>query len=116
MPDIGVPELLIIALIVVLLFGPGKVADIGGSLGKGIREFRRVTREDDDAPGGAAANGSAPPATGTPPALGDAGAANGAVSTPGAARVRFCTECGGQVREGQKFCTSCGTAVTAGVT
>ena len=30
MPDLGVPELLIIAVIVLLLFGPGKAADIGG--------------------------------------------------------------------------------------
>jgi sec-independent protein translocase protein TatA len=37
MPDLGVPELLIIAVIVLLLFGPGKAADIGGSLGKSIR-------------------------------------------------------------------------------
>ena len=50
MPDIGVPELLIIAVIVVLLFGPGKAADLGGSLGKSIREFRRASSADDDAP------------------------------------------------------------------
>lgn len=50
MPDLGVPELLIIAVIVLLLFGPGKAADIGGSLGKSIREFRKATREDDEPP------------------------------------------------------------------
>ena len=50
MPDIGVPELLIIAVIVVLLFGPGKAADLGGSLGKSIREFRRASSGADDPP------------------------------------------------------------------
>ena len=46
MPEVGVPELLIIAFVVLLLFGPGKAADLGSSLGKGIREFRRETAGD----------------------------------------------------------------------
>lgn len=37
---IGAPELAIIAIIVVLIFGVGKLGDIGGALGRGIREFR----------------------------------------------------------------------------
>ncbi len=39
--DIGAPELLIILAIVVVLFGAGRVAEIGRGLGRGIREFRR---------------------------------------------------------------------------
>ncbi len=42
------PELLIILLIVVLLFGVGRLSRIGGELGKGIREFRRGLRGDED--------------------------------------------------------------------
>jgi sec-independent protein translocase protein TatA len=38
--DFGVPELLIILVIVVLLFGPGRIGKIAGELGKGIRSFR----------------------------------------------------------------------------
>jgi sec-independent protein translocase protein TatA len=38
--DIGVPELIIILLVVVLLFGPGRIGKISGELGKGIRAFR----------------------------------------------------------------------------
>ncbi len=38
--DIGVPELLIVLVIVVLLFGPGRIGNIAGELGKGIRSFR----------------------------------------------------------------------------
>ena len=41
MPDIGIPELLIILVIIILLFGPGRIGKMGGELGKGIREFRQ---------------------------------------------------------------------------
>ncbi len=38
--DIGAPELLIILVIVVLLFGPGRIGNVAGELGKGLRSFR----------------------------------------------------------------------------
>ena len=39
MPDIGIPELLIILVIVLILFGPGRLAGVGSALGQSIREF-----------------------------------------------------------------------------
>ena len=36
----GLPELLLVLLIVVLLFGPGRIGKLAGELGKGIRSFR----------------------------------------------------------------------------
>ncbi len=38
--DIGWPELLIVLVIVLLLFGPGRLGKIAGEVGKGIRSFR----------------------------------------------------------------------------
>ncbi|HEX8682047.1 MAG TPA: twin-arginine translocase TatA/TatE family subunit [Ardenticatenaceae bacterium] len=38
---LGVPELVIILIILVLVFGVGKLADVGGAMGRGIREFKR---------------------------------------------------------------------------
>ena len=38
--DIGVPELLIVLVIVILLFGPGRIGQVAGEIGKGIRNFR----------------------------------------------------------------------------
>jgi sec-independent protein translocase protein TatA len=38
--DIGMPELLIVLVVIVLIFGPGRLAKTMGELGKGIRSFR----------------------------------------------------------------------------
>jgi sec-independent protein translocase protein TatA len=40
MPDLGWPEILIIILIVVVIFGAGKLPEVGGALGKSVRDFR----------------------------------------------------------------------------
>ena len=44
---LGSSETLIIILILVLLFGAGKIPELAKSLGKGIREFRRATKDED---------------------------------------------------------------------
>ena len=41
--SIGLPELLIILVIIIIIFGVGRLPEIGGALGKGIREFRRAS-------------------------------------------------------------------------
>jgi sec-independent protein translocase protein TatA len=38
--DLGIPELIIILVIILLLFGPGRIGKIAGEVGKGIRNFR----------------------------------------------------------------------------
>lgn len=43
--DIGFPELVLIMVIALLVFGPGKMAEIGRELGKGVRDFRRATSD-----------------------------------------------------------------------
>ena len=45
---IGTQELLIIFLIVLLLFGANRIPEIGRALGKGIRDFKRATRDVED--------------------------------------------------------------------
>ena len=44
----GGQELLVILLIVLVLFGGSKIASLGDGLGKGIRNFRRSLKDDDD--------------------------------------------------------------------
>lgn len=43
--DIGLPELMIIFVVALLVFGPGKLAEIGRELGRGVREFRKATTD-----------------------------------------------------------------------
>jgi sec-independent protein translocase protein TatA len=43
---LGLPELLLIAGIALLIFGPSKLADLGKGLGEGIRGFKDAVRED----------------------------------------------------------------------
>lgn len=53
MPDLGVPELLIIAFIVILLFGTKKLPDAARSVGRSLRIFKAETkglRDDADTP------------------------------------------------------------------
>ena len=44
MPNLGAPEILIILLVALLVFGPRKLPELGKSLGAGLREFRRSTQ------------------------------------------------------------------------
>lgn len=76
-------HLILILLIALILLGPGRIGDLGGQLGRSVREFR-------DASEGQA------PTTPDAPALG-AG--------------MYCTSCGHALPREAKFCTSCGKPV-----
>jgi len=47
MPNLGPTELIIILVIVIIIFGVGKLPEIGGALGKGIREFKTASKDGD---------------------------------------------------------------------
>ena len=46
----SMPELLIVLAIVVLLFGAKKIPDLAKGIGKGIKDFKKAVKEDDDEP------------------------------------------------------------------
>lgn len=92
---IGPFEGIIILAVVVLIFGVGKLSDVGGALGKSIREFRKAAKEPDEAD---QLSVSVSDPEDAPAAAGNA-----------------CTKCGAQVNSQTKFCAECGTAVSAAV-
>jgi sec-independent protein translocase protein TatA len=42
------PELLVILVIILIIFGAGKLPEIGGAIGKGIKNFKKASREPDE--------------------------------------------------------------------
>ena len=99
---LGVPELLIIAFIIVLIFGVGRLPEVGGAVGKGIKEFRKAaTDESASTTGESAAPAAAPGA----PVEDEAAATE----------TRFCGECGARNARSAKFCAECGHSVQAAV-
>lgn len=83
MPSLGPTELVVILVLAIVLFGAGKIGDIGGALGKSIREFRHAANEDE-------------PRVET----------TQQPTTPGP--QKFCPSCGAAVRETDRFCSACG--------
>ncbi|HEY2433015.1 MAG TPA: twin-arginine translocase TatA/TatE family subunit [Vicinamibacterales bacterium] len=45
---LGIPELIIILMIVILIFGANRLPEIGRGIGKGIRNFKDATKEGED--------------------------------------------------------------------
>jgi sec-independent protein translocase protein TatA len=91
---IGPWELVILLIIVVVIFGAGRLSQIGGALGKSVREFRSATQDE-------------PPVT-------PAAAVPTAVATPVAVTPTVtCASCGHLNPVGQKFCSDCGTTLAS---
>ncbi len=45
---IGMPELVVILVIIMIIFGAGKLPEIGSGIGKGIRNFKKAVSGDED--------------------------------------------------------------------
>lgn len=73
MPTIGWPELVILLVVVLIVFGPGKLPDIGNAIGRGVREFRKASNDLEDSIRGETKKPQAPSAgsTATPPDQGE---------------------------------------------
>ena len=99
MPTLGPWELIVILLIVVVIFGAGRLAEIGGAVGKSVREFRHATQEPDQQGSNTAqATTSAPAASSAP--------------TAAPAAENKCPSCATVNPGGQAFCGQCGTRPT----
>jgi TatA/E family protein of Tat protein translocase len=76
--NIGAPELILVLVVVLILFGPGKLPEVGQALGKTVREFRHASNDLDV---------NAQPAAATP-----AAATTQAAAAPAAADASPTTE------------------------
>ena len=65
---IGWPELIILLIVVLIVFGPGKLPDIGNAIGRGVREFRKASDDIEAGIRGETKKPSAPPTAAPPPA------------------------------------------------
>lgn len=63
MPNVGFPELILILAVVLLVFGPGKLPEIGKAVGNSFREFKDATAGTSSAPTKPRAKKAAKPAT-----------------------------------------------------
>jgi sec-independent protein translocase protein TatA len=99
-------ELVIVVVIALLVFGPGKLGDLGGALGRGMREFRKNM----DGDGTSSATDAASTASG---ASTDASAAASPADDRSAADFALCGACGARNRGAAKFCATCGSAMAA---
>lgn len=52
MPSLGWQELVIVLIIVVIIFGAGKLPEIGGAMGKSIKEFKKEAEDANALPDG----------------------------------------------------------------
>ena len=90
MPSIGGPELIFVLVIVLIVFGAGKLPSVFGQLGKGVRTFRDESEKKDAEP-----------------------LASTATGTAAAGATKYCANCGKPNADGAKFCASCGTPLAA---
>jgi sec-independent protein translocase protein TatA len=68
MGPIGWPELIILLVVVLIVFGPGKLPDIGNAIGRGVREFRKASNDLEESIRGDTKKSSAQQPATTPPA------------------------------------------------
>ena len=112
---LGLPELAIILVIVVLIFGVGRLPEVGGAIGKGIKEFRHATK--DDEPGDTTAAATTDAATTTTEVTTSTTTVAPADTAPAApaSDTIFCAECGARNLRAAKFCADCGKPIAAPV-
>jgi sec-independent protein translocase protein TatA len=102
---LGPWELIIILLIVVVIFGAGRLSEVGGAMGKSIREFRKATTDEQHAAVTAPTTTTA--AVAAPPAVPVVTTAPTAVAVE-----NKCPSCATINPATQVFCGQCGTRLT----
>lgn len=118
MGNLGMPELILILLVILIFFGAKKIPEIAQGLGKGIREFRKASRDIQDE---IEKEIKISPETTLPPGNSKCFYCQSTVSPD----VKFCPTCGKSLAApkcqkcgtanalGNRFCSQCGEKITA---
>ena len=93
-------HLIVILVIVLLIFGPGKLPELGKAMGDGLRELKKATGGEEPKDAGAAASAGPPNAPTSTPVT--------PISAAPTMAARTCPSCRGSVAVGDKFCGNCG--------
>src|ERR1700730_11384836 len=101
-------HLIVILVIVLLIFGPGKLPELGRAMGEGLRELKKATGGDEhkDAATTTATLTAPPPVV--PASRVSAANPVTPISAAAAMASRACPSCRGAVPFGDKFCGNCG--------
>jgi sec-independent protein translocase protein TatA len=103
-------HLIVVLVIVLLIFGPGKLPELGKAVGDGLRELKKATGEDKES--AASTTTTTTVATTTAPAAATTTAPAAAINgVAGAART--CPKCNAVVPAADKFCGVCGSTLEA---
>jgi sec-independent protein translocase protein TatA len=110
----GPMELIIILVIVLMIFGAGKLPEVGSALGKGLKEFKKATTDEPAREIAATTATPVPPAAPIPAAPAAQAVAPASATTPPVAPVvtgAFCPKCGTQAVGDTRFCAKCGASL-----
>lgn len=99
---LGPFELILILAVVVIIFGVGRLPEVGGAVGKSIREFRRASKETESKE-----------ELEEPVSTSNSQDAEVPAATQTAQPT--CTNCSAQLDADSKFCAQCGTPTQAAV-
>jgi len=114
----GPMELIIILVIALMIFGAGKLPEVGSALGKGIKEFKKATTDEPPREiAGTTATPVAPAAPAPAAPAAQAVAPASATAPPVAAPMAgaFCPKCGTQAIGDSRFCATCGASLPTSV-
>jgi sec-independent protein translocase protein TatA len=103
-------HLIVVLVIVLLIFGPGKLPELGKAVGDGLRELKKATGDAEAKDAGTAAATTTTTTT-TAPAAPVAVATTAAAPANGAVTTRPCSRCNAAVPVSDKFCGVCGNAM-----
>jgi|SRR5579859_2028549 len=102
-------HLIVVLVIVLLIFGPGKLPELGKAMGDGLRELKKATGGEDHKD--AATTAASMTATAIPPAPAPMASTVTPITAAPTMAARACPSCRGAVPVGDKFCGNCGATM-----